>query len=227
MTLREEPYVEIPTAAGLEGWSKEDEIIYNQQLRQSEKYRLYANAFDYMNESGIRGSYLEFGCHRARTFRMALTEARRHQMEDMQFWAFDSFRGLPAVTERTRSDHWVEGALSTSEEEFRRLIDGHGIYLERVHLVTGFYEQTLSRYAVGGRAAMICVDCDLYKSAQPVFRFIEPLLQEGTVLYIDDWFGSPAGGVQAAFHQHALGSHWKYTPHMTAGWAGQSFLVWR
>ena len=32
------------------------------------------------------------------------------------------------------------------------------------------------------KIALVNVDCDLYESAVPVFRFIEPLLQEGAVL---------------------------------------------
>ena len=50
---------------------------------------------------------------------------------------------------------------------------------------------------------MATIDCDLYESAVSVFQFLDPLLQEGSVLYIDDLFagyrGSPEKGVTKAF----------------------------
>ena len=59
--------------------------IFNQRNRHRQKYQFYVNVFDFLNESSIAGDYFEFGCHRVRTFRMALTEARRHHMTDMRF----------------------------------------------------------------------------------------------------------------------------------------------
>src|SRR5215471_3948228 len=89
--LDREPWVWIPNGKWLKNWGTEDEIKYNQRIRHAEKYRFYQFAFDYLKENGILGDYLEFGCHRARTFRMALTEARRQNMDKMHFHAFDSF----------------------------------------------------------------------------------------------------------------------------------------
>ena len=83
--------------------------------------------FDFLNDSEITGDYLEFGVHRARTFRMALTCARLHNMTDMEFHAFDSFAGLPdfsgAVIEK-----WRPESLKTSKDEFLSLNNEHGLF---------------------------------------------------------------------------------------------------
>ena len=75
-----EPWVELADGIQLAGWQHEDEISYNQVNRQREKQQFFVRTYDFLNDNRIRGNYLEFGCHRARTFRMALTEARRHNM---------------------------------------------------------------------------------------------------------------------------------------------------
>ena len=92
--LNEEPWVKLDGAAELQSWGKQEEVAYNQVNRQSQKLAFYVNAFDFISSLGIRGDYFEFGCHRARTFRMALTEARTHNLFGMKFLAFDSFEGL-------------------------------------------------------------------------------------------------------------------------------------
>jgi hypothetical protein len=76
---------------------------------------------------------------------------------------------------------------------------------------------------------LINVDCDLYESAVPVFNFIEPLLQEGTVIYIDDLFagykGSPNKGVALAFLEWQKESRWRIVRHLDIGWWGRSYIV--
>ncbi|MDO9084168.1 MAG: hypothetical protein Q7U56_12905, partial [Humidesulfovibrio sp.] len=64
------------------------------------------------------------------------------------------------------------------------------------------------------RAAMVNVDCDIYESAVPVFEFIEPFLQVGTIVYLDDMFaayrGAPNKGVHKAFLEFAERSGYSF-----------------
>jgi len=233
-----EPWVQLGTGASLAGWSHEDEIVYNQTNRQMEKLRFYQRTFDFLKENRVTGDYYEFGCHRVRTFRMALTEARRHNLADMRFVAFDSFEGLPPSTTKsgTSVDIWQPGVLSTSKEEFLQIIKEHGIYVDNVETVKGFYNDSLTKdlsAAFAGRknkAAMVTVDCDLYESAIPVFNFVEPLLQEGSVIYIDDMFvgfkGNPNKGVAKAFREYREHSQWHFIEHLHVGWPGRSFIAY-
>src|SRR5215813_12915998 len=219
-----EPWVKLANGKELASWSKDDEIRYNQGNRQSEKYLFYRRTFDFLHENEIRGDYHEYGCHRGRTFRMALTEARRHNLGSMKFWAFDSFEGLPHPTTETSVSKWTKGALTVSEDQFKEIIKEHGIYVDHVHTVKGFYDSSLTpqlqkRFIDGeDRAALINVDCDLYESAVPVFNFIEPLLQDGTVIYLDDLFvgnkGNPSRGVARAFLEFQKRSTWHFRRHL-------------
>lgn len=231
-----EPWVELLDGRELENWSREDEIVYNQRNRQSEKLAFYVQAFDFLNANRVVGDYHEYGCHRGRTFRMALTEARRHNLQEMRFFAFDSFSGLPQILSSPDVPLWHEGALSTSEEDFWSLIRTHGIYVDRCETIKGFYRDTLTptlqqKFNESDRKiAFACMDCDLYESAAPVFQFIEPLIQEGSLIYIDEMFdgykGSPVKGVPKAFHEFEERSRFKYVPHMQVGWWGRSYIAY-
>lgn len=231
-----EPWVRLANGAELANWGPEDEIAYNQANRQTQKLAFYVQAFDYLTNSNIRGDYHEYGCHRGRTFRMALSEARRHNLHAMKFFAFDSFEGLPDAESETDMPVWEKGALRTSETEFTRLVKEHGIYAGNCETIKGFYSDSLTehlqlRFASDhSKIAMVCIDCDLYESATTVFDFIEPLLQEGSLLYIDDMIagykGSPTKGVSRAFQEFQRRSSWKFDPHMQVGWFGRSFITY-
>ena len=79
------------------------------------------------------------------------------------------------------------------------MVRAHGIYVDRVKTIKGFYSESLTRalrrkYVDSGRKiSLVNIDCDLYESATPVFDFIDPLLQEGTSIYIDDLFAGYKG----------------------------------
>jgi len=232
----EEPWTRLANGRELADWTHEDEVAYNQGNRQSEKHRFFVRTFDFLKDNRIRGDYHEFGCHRVRTFRMALTEARRHGLDRMKFWAFDSFEGLPEHQADHNVEIWKRGALATSVDRFRELVEEHGIYTDRIHTIKGFYDQSLTPELQRqfrdneDKIALVNIDCDLYESAVPVFRFIEPLLQEGTVLYIDDLFagykGSPEKGVGKAFREFKKRSRFKFVRHLDIGWWGRSYIAY-
>ena len=230
-----EPWVRLPDAEALAGWDREDLVAYNQVNRHTEKALFFQRVFDFLTDNRVDGDYFEFGCHRCRTFRMALTEARRHNLSTIRFLAFDSFEGLPEPTSDTTVETWRSGALTTSESEFLRMVDEHGLYVDRVQTVKGFYEQSLTDALqqelldADRRPMLVNIDCDLYESALPVFRFIDPLLQEGTVIYIDDLFagykGSPRKGVARAFLEYQETTSWRFQPHMHVGWWGRAYIA--
>jgi hypothetical protein len=234
-TLRE-PWVNLPNGAALAQWGREEEVAYNQGNRQTEKALFFRRAFDFIKDNRIDGDYYEFGCHRCRTFRMALTEARLHNMAAMKFWAFDSFEGLPDPVSHTSMEIWKQGALTTAEAEFMRMVREHDIYVDRVTTIKGFYSESLTAELrrrmldEERRIAFVNVDCDLYESAVSVFEFIDPLMQEGTVIYIDDLFagnrGAPTQGVARAFLEYQRKTRWRFLRHLEVGWWGRSYLVY-
>lgn len=235
-SIDSEPWVKIPNAKDLEQLSPEENILFNQTLRAREKYLFYMQTFDLLASNNVIGDYFEFGSHRCRTFRMALTEAKRRSLDFMHFYSFDSYQGLPEPTTDHDVTAYKKGALATSEENFLEMVKNHGIYLDQVKTFKGYYDQSLTPtlqkelLKTGRKIAFLCVDCDLYESAVPVFNFIEPFLQEGTVVFIDDFFagyhGSPAKGVPKAFAEFQERTKFRFIEHFQVGWAGRSFITY-
>ena len=91
-------------------------VIFNQRNRHRQKYQFYVNVFDFLNESSIAGDYFEFGCHPVRTFRMALTEARRHHMTDMQFLALIALKVCLKPHQILRKSSAQSRALATASK---------------------------------------------------------------------------------------------------------------
>ncbi len=234
--LDEEPWVRLANEQELQHWDDANLLHYNQQNRQQEKAQFFQRSFDFLTGNLVYGDYYEFGCHRGRTFRMALTEARRHGLSEMKFFAFDSFDGLPSPVTDPNVETWKQGSLATSQEQFLRLIDEHGIYVENVRCMKGEYSQSLTDVLqqdfleTERKSALITIDCDLYESAVHVFKFIEPLLQEGSVIYVDDLFagyrGSPMQGVSRAFLEFQRATQWKFIRHLNVGWWGRSYIAY-
>ncbi len=154
----------------------------------------------------IPGYYFEFGCHEANTMRMAYDASR--YLFDWTYVAFDSFEGLPEIKKIDEQEIWEKGKLKTEEEKFRQIVLGHGMPPEKLRLVKGFYDDSLTeelkRTLLPQKAAVVYVDCDLYESTVPVLRFIKDFLQRGTILVFDDWncfHGDPEKGERRAFRE--------------------------
>jgi hypothetical protein len=232
--MRQEPYVKLLTSTDFKKMSDDELIIENQQFRQQQKYNFYRLAFDYISENDIHGDYHEYGVHKCRTFRMALTEAFRYRLNSMNFWAFDSFEGLPPSESHSNS-LWSSGALATSELTFKSLVNNHGLFVDNVKIIKGFYNQSLTNDFAKkmldeeNKIAMVTVDCDLYESAVPVFKFISNLIQPGTIIYIDDVFvgnkGQISFGVWKAWEEFIVESRFSFEPFLSVGWWGKSFIV--
>jgi hypothetical protein len=130
-----------------------------------------------------------------------------------------------------RSTIFVPGNLATSEEEFIRRVTSHGMPRGRLTTVRGFYEDSLTSdlftHLATRKAAVVFVDCDLYKSTVPVLRFIVPFLQKGTVIVFDDWncyFGDPVLGERRAWAEFtAAHPELRFEPFVATG-EGQAFI---
>lgn len=177
----------------------------------------------------IEGYYFEFGCHEANSMRLAW-DCFQH-LFDWTYVAFDSFEGLPPVEKDDRSTIFFEGNLATGEDTFIERVTKHGLPRDKLVTVKGFYDQSLTpalqARLLPTRAAVIYVDCDLYKSTVPVLDFIVPFLQTGTIIVFDDWncfYGNPDQGERRAWREFTEGNtHLRFEPFVATGEA-QSFL---
>jgi O-methyltransferase len=104
-------------------------------------------------------------------------------------WAFDSFQGLPApVGVEDWHPQWKRGNLRTSLEEFHKICQRNRIPRSTYHVVSGFFQESLTGRDEPSNISLAYVDCDMYSSAEAVLRFLKPRLKHGMILAFDDYF---------------------------------------
>lgn len=192
-------------------------------------------AVQFARDNEMQGAYLEFGVFRGSTFAQFHHLFRRHRMPVPMF-AFDSFAGLPdptGVDARPGFDQFRGGQFTCGENEFVEALAARWVPPASYTIVPGFYESTLTaetrRRLEIPPAMIVWVDCVLYESVRHVLPFVEPLLQDGTLVVFNDYYrfkGSPAQGERRAFNEFLAARPWlQATDYARFGTAGQAFLL--
>ena len=146
----------------------------------------FQRAFAAAGASRLQGDYLEFGVYKGDSVITASRLAHDNSLGSMRFFAFDCFEGMP------HSEDWLQdGTYACSEEHFTRIITKAGVDMDRTVIVKGLFNDTLNddtkeKHRLR-KAAIVHIDCDLYSSTCEVLRFIENLIDDGTIIIFDDW----------------------------------------
>ncbi len=175
----------------------------------------------------IEGDYVEFGVASGKSFIAAVKTARKYRLR-MKFYGLDSFEGLPELhgIDKT-STTYHKGRHSYSLEEVKENLRRADTPLDDVTFIKGWFNQ-IDRLPTR-KIALAWVDCNLYESARDALRLLTPHVQDGMVLYFDDWMsfkGNQNSGEQRAFREWL-----KTNPHVTAseyrthGFWGKSFIL--
>ena len=192
--------------------------------------------FQAMVESGssVSGDYMEFGIFKGYSFWHAQQVARKLNLRSMRFFGFDSFAGLPEPrgVDLTPDEHFYQGQYACTKAAVERNLDAEGVDWDRTFLIEGFFSDSLTpetrrKYSMK-RVALALIDCDLYESTVQVLSFLEPMLDDGTVLLFDDWNAfdaSDAKGQRRAFHEFLDAAHWAAEPLLAYGHYGQVFVM--
>lgn len=161
----------------------------------------------YLMRSNLKGGYAEFGTWFGTSFYSNWLDYGDQLTGD--WFAFDSFGGLPNTRENekiwTESD-WIQGRYWCNESSFLGNGELCGAPVEKIQVVDGFYSDTLDHHTISDYGikekslSFVCVDCDLYDSTLSVLRFIEPALDDGAVIYFDDWLLARAGPEAGEYH---------------------------
>ena len=141
-------------------------------------------------------NYYEFGTgegNSLKTYIKALKDYCKESsnpLEKYNIFAFDSFEGLPKY--KNKEDYnpaWRKGQFYGSAA----MIDGMVKKLRftgRFQKIKGYYENSLTKKLQKSLAkyppSIVNIDVDYFTSAKLALEFLEPLLQDGTMLYFDD-----------------------------------------
>ena len=157
------------------------------------KFMHLMEAVNYCRVALMPFTYFEFGCHSARTFSAVINAAKYFKMENMQFFAFDSFQGLP-TTDVNEDGVFQTGEFATPINEFLSKVKFRtGLKLNPQNIIEGYYSDSLTEDVQKRmpKVGMVHIDVDLYSSTKEVLNFIKPLLVVGTVILFDDYYCFP------------------------------------
>lgn len=200
----------------------------------------FQRAIDYLRGEKVYGPVVEFGTCTGFTARI-ICELLVGRSFDVDVYLYDSFEGLPDMT-GTPDEHsydvaangsWFKGAMSVPAgyEEHVRQVLATIRPADRVHIVKGFYEQTLDAALPTQKCSLVHVDCDIYTSSKYVLSKLaeKDLLQDGCVLMFDDWNcnrASPDMGERRALAEFlAENPRWACTPWFFYGWNGHAAFL--
>jgi len=145
------------------------------------------------NKQDPVGDYYEFGLFRGYAFLKAFEHSKNLGLDAINFYGFDSFEGLPPAEGIDEADgRFFEGQFACSIENVKNNLKSNGMDMDRVALVKGFYEDSLTPELKEAHpfkpASVVLLDCDFYSSTVEALAWIDSYLQDGTVLLFDDWF---------------------------------------
>lgn len=164
----------------------------------------FDRAFSEVSAGQTEGDYLEFGVYNGGSFIMAMKLAQKYKLNNMRFFAFDSFQGLP----NAEGNIFRKGELNSPEHLFAQKVGKCGVDTSRIVTISGFYDKTLNedtkRHKHLTRASILHIDCDLYTSTKEVLGFIEGLIDVGSILIFDDWYVPEDMGERKAFAEWRL-----------------------
>jgi O-methyltransferase len=137
------------------------------------------------------GDYVEFGVYVGTSLACMHRVTNELGLDHIRLIGFDSFAGLPATAASDDEGTWLPGSFAVDESIARDYLTKQGVDWERVVLVPGWFDETLTeetRTRLGlARASVIMVDCDMYSSAKTALEFCEPLIADEAVVIFDDW----------------------------------------
>lgn len=137
------------------------------------------------------------------------------------YYGFDSFEGFPdpvekdEVTPITGKGFWA----NPPDTVLKVLRDGRldeNIIRNRIHLVKGWFNETLPKYE--GRIALLHLDCDLYVSYKLSLETLYDKVEPGGVIMFDEYGDSRWPGASKAIDEFFRNRPEKIQPHSKCNW---------
>lgn len=199
----------------------------------------FQRACEYIGLHNIAGNFVEFGTYYGYTAKIMADFLSLFNMKH-SLYLFDSFEGLPEIASADILSYevsvrkvWLKGDLTTNpaikwllERALSKILSP-----ERVHVIKGFFSDTLSSHLPNEPIALLHLDCDLYSSSYEVLQAVlsRGLLQDGTIMMCDDFGSNRAhphmGQRRAVSEAFAAQTRYSYSSFFTYGWGSEAFFI--
>lgn len=164
-------------------------------------------SLEYCFVASVPGSFAEFGTFNGTTASYIARAIRTyqqqyqpmeaaHQILNRTFYLFDSFAGLPPMTEAAdvASPHvaanvWIPGAMKGASAAQLATLVGAQLDARQFQIIPGFFKATVPTIDPAVSFAFLHVDCDLFESTMDALGvlFARKQVSPGCMILFDDW----------------------------------------
>ena len=131
---------------------------------------------------GVEGDFVELGCNSGQSS-VLITKVMQFYNSDKRLFVYDSFEGLPSLSEIDGSAYH-RGQLKTTEDALRYNFNRYKLPLPEIH--RGWFSDTLPNN-LPDKIAFAYLDGDLYDSILVSLEHVYPRLSKGAICLIDDY----------------------------------------
>lgn len=145
-------------------------------------------------ESGIQGDVVEFGCYvgeSSKYIRMMLD----YYTSNKQFYVYDSFEGLPPVSQYEENTGWRPGSLNTTAEVLLQNFRQNGL---RPPIINKGWFKDISDHLIPSKISFAFLDGDFYDSIYDSLSKIFHKVSYNGVIVFHDYERPDLPGVKAA-----------------------------
>ena len=192
-------------------YGKYGHAISTSKLTIAEKQAIFVN-FQHKEKAKVAlsvatsysgGHYLEFGSHDLYTLRNFLSAfdvgALDARYPETNFYAFDIFGSYDEkrwnqLVKTEQHHHSVKSYFDDFTHqgdilpEYQKVLNDYDLFTNRVHLIKGFFEDTIPKFKLEGKVGFVCIDCNVLESYQVVYKYILDKVKLGTYIYADEYF---------------------------------------
>ncbi len=214
-----------------------------QYERRDNMFNWFYNCLKYQHDNpdfAPQYNYYEFGVASGGSMKIYILALQKFckdygvDIKKYHIFGFDSFQGLPEAEEADKRTDWQKGTFVYGKEVVLDMIKEVGFPPENVHLVEGFFENSLTQKLKDDYRkyvpAIVNMDADYYSSTVTVFNWLQDSLASGTYFRFDDmwsFYGHPEKGVIKAINEFNKGSNGYLTPFPVFGLPGNAFVYAR
>ena len=142
----------------------------------------------------IAGDITELGCYNGNTSIM-IQKLLEHFKSAKEFHVYDSFEGLPELSNQDKGTTFAKGSCSTTKDNFIRNFSSLKVKLPFIH--QGWFEATLEK-ELPDKVCFAYLDGDFYSSILYSLEMLYPRMPEGGIAVIDDYTAATLPGVKNA-----------------------------
>lgn len=219
-------------------------IFLFQYQRRDNMFNWFYNCLKYQNidnpDYSPKYNYYEFGVAGGgsmKVYILALKKFCRDFNQDINkfhIFGFDSFAGLPEAKKEDKRHDWSAGEFRHDKEIVLKMIDEVGFPMKNLHLMEGFFEDTLTEKLKEklkkSPPSIVNMDEDYYSSTMTAFGWMADFLPSGSLFRFDNiwsFYGHPEKGELKAIKDfNSLGKGY-LTPFPVLGLDGYAYVFCR